>query len=66
MKKGWPCKLSPQIVIQMKAEYLSGMTFEAIAARHGVTRRTASRAVRGENWKRVGSPVTVNMYRQTG
>lgn len=46
-------KLKADEVDEMRNEYLGGATFQQIADRHGVTRRTAARAVRGTAWKQI-------------
>lgn len=56
-EKQWMSKLTPELVSIMKDEYTSGLTFQEIADSHGVTRRTAARAIRGTAWKQVGEGI---------
>lgn len=50
-------KLTPQLVKQLRADRSRGLSFVAIASRHGVAMTTAYKAVRGITWKEIGKGV---------
>lgn len=53
-------KLTPELVEQMRRDYEAGDTQQQIAKKYGVGRRTAGRAIRGEYWKEVDTPIPTN------
>lgn len=54
-------KLTPEIVEQMKAEYVNGMTFAEIGHKYGVSAHSARFAVRGNSWKDNGGAVPLSV-----
>lgn len=59
-------KLTPEIVERMRADYATGMTQAEIAGKYGVARRTAGRAIRGQDWKHVDTPLPTNTNYRKG